>query len=215
MRYKPNLTFSQPVYSMDYIGITILPNWELYANELRQAEKWFRDNGFNSAIGITNVATKFHTPYLSHTMTNLFDNIHDKIHAEIMGLERECRGIQNSDIKDYLKVGECWLASYEEGDATAKHFHYPYHMVSTFYYDVEISTPLIIEYYDDEGFQQKSIDVTDGLLLMIPGQMMHSVPTCKGPRSMLASNWYYDLTTYNIKLAELQKDFLQKNEKKT
>lgn len=213
MKYKPNMSFSEHVFSLNYVATTILPNWHVYANELRQAENWFIDNDLVTAIGITNVATEFHTPYLSHRLCPLFDNLHSAIHSELMHNEKIVKGVQNSEIKDYLEVGESWIAKYNEGEATAKHFHYPYHMVSTFYYDVEVSTPLIIEYYDDEGLQQKFIEVTNGLLILLPGDMMHSVPTVKGARSMVASNWFYNLDKYNEHLLEKQTEWLKKGKK--
>ena len=193
--YKPNLSFSEPILLEDYIAVTILPDWHEYVADIKEAEAYFIDNEMTTCDGRTNVNSKFHTPYRSQKHTSKFDALHNAILKEMHFAQDSFRGIKKTSLWDYLKVGECWIAKYEEGDTTQQHVHYPYHLVSTFYYDVEQSTPIQFEYYDPH-IAQKQIEVSNGMLIITNGSIKHSVPPCKGRRSVVATNWFYDISNF-------------------
>ena len=194
--YKPNLTFGTEVMLSDFIITGIMPKWDTLVEEIHEAEKYFEDNNLTTADSRTNVNSKYHTPFRSHTHTPCLDRLHLCIKAEITQAQTDYRGMNQTSIKDYLTVGESWILKYKEGDTTRKHMHYPYHLVSTFYYDVEKSTPIVFEYYDLEGLQQKEIEVSNGMFIIQNGAVTHSVPTVRGSRSVVATNWFYDISAF-------------------
>lgn len=194
--YKPNMSFSEPILLEDYIMVTILPDWHEFVERIHLAEKYFEENGLTTADSRTNVMSKYHTPYRSQIHVDHFDHLLARILHEIHYAQENFRGIKRTSLWDHLKVGECWIAKYEEGDTTQQHVHYPYHLVSTFYYDVEKSTPFVLQYYDDTGIQLKEIEVSNGMLIVTPGALKHSVPPCKGRRSVFATNWFYDISKF-------------------
>lgn len=190
------MSFCEDILLQDYILITILPDWKTYVNDMHLAENYFNRKYLTNADGKTNVQSDYHTPYRSHTHVDLFDRLHQATKKEIDFAQEKYRGIKKTSLWNHLKPGECWIAKYKEGDSTNNHVHYPYHLVSTFYYDVEESTPIQFEYYDEYGLQQKQIEVTNGLLIVQNGAVPHSVPQCKGARSVVATNWFYDISKF-------------------
>jgi hypothetical protein len=194
--YKPNLSFSKDILLEDYIMMTVLPNWDRYVDDIKEAEAWFEKNNMTTADSKTNVNSKYHTPYRSQKYVDNLDNLHSEIKREIDFAQAEYRGIKKTALWNYLEVGESWIAKYQEGDTTNQHVHYPYHIVSTFYYDVEVSTPIVFQYYDETGLTQKEVEVSNGLLIVQNGSVKHSVPQCKGARSVVASNWFYNISSY-------------------
>jgi hypothetical protein len=194
--YKPNLTFGTEVLLSDFIVTGIMPKWDTLVEEIHKAEKFFEDNNLTKADAKTNVMSDYNTPFRSHQHTNFLDNLHACIKKEIFQAQNDYRGMNQTSIKNYLTVGESWILKYKAGEATQKHSHYPYHLVSTFYYDVEKSTPIVFEYYDLEGLQQKEIEVSNGMFIIQNGAVSHSVPTVRGSRSVVATNWFYDISKF-------------------
>jgi hypothetical protein len=194
--YNPNLQFAEDILIEDYILTMVLPDWEKYVEQIKLAEEWFIKNDMITADGYTNVKSGFHTPYRSQIHGDWFDDLHNAIRFQINYAQHKYRGIKKTALWDQLKPGDCWIAKYQKGDSTAQHVHYPYHMVSTFYYDVEVSTPIIFEYYNEHGLEHKSVEVANGMILVQNAAVVHSVPEVKGPRSVFATNWYYDIRTY-------------------
>lgn len=194
--YKPNLTFSEDILLEDYIIMTVLPDWNRYVNDMKLAENYFNRKNLTTSDTRTNVQSNYHTPFRSHTHVDLFDGLHKAIKKEIDFAQEKYRGIKKTALWNHLQPGECWIAKYEEGDTTNWHVHYPYHLVSTFYYDVEVSTPIVFEYYDEYGLQQKEVEVSNGMLIVQNGAVKHSVPPCKGARSVVATNWFYDISKF-------------------
>lgn len=194
--YKPNLSFGTEVLLSDFIVTGIMPKWDTLVEEIHLAEEYFEENNLTKANDKTNVMSDYHTPFRSHLYTEFLDRLHLCIKAEINHAQNDYRGMNQTSIKNYLTVGESWILKYKEGEVTQKHSHYPYHLVSTFYYDVEKSTPIVFEYYDLDGLQQKEIEVSNGMFIIQNGAVTHSVPTVRGSRSVVATNWFYDISKF-------------------
>ena len=194
--YNPNLLFSEDILLEDYILMTVLPNFDEHIKNIKLAEEWFENNNMTTSDSWTNVQSNYHTPFRSHNYVNFFDDLHSVIKKQIDYAQEKYRGIKKTELWKHLKPGESWIAKYQEGDSTNQHIHYPYHLVSTFYYDVEVSTPIVFEYYDADGLQQKEVEVSNGMLLVQNGAVKHSVPRCRGARSVVATNWFYDISKY-------------------
>lgn len=87
-----------------------------------------------------------------------------------------------SDEKINFKCHDAWVMTYDEGDYTKFHTHYPADFSCIYYVDVEENaSPLIIE-------KKIKIQPENGLLVIFPGLLDHEVPETTGKRIVFALN---------------------------
>jgi hypothetical protein len=171
------------------IGISILPHYDLHSTLLRNAFAFCNDNDYMNE-GSTNVQSK-HTPYRTHNFYPELEQFNSLVSRAIDEYFITSLGFPHSVP---TKCTESWIIEYNSGDMTRSHCHYPNMISATYYYDVEDQTPIMFESYQNGTVVNIPVVPTDGMLIIFPSYVRHSVPRCNGKRGTWASNWVYDFT---------------------
>ena len=83
-----------------------------------------------------------------------------------------------------LYLRDFWAIMYDSGDYTKSHWHFPCPYVASYY--VETSSDSAPIHFD--GAHTLKVIPEDGMLVVWPGTLYHSVPPTDGKRTVLAMN---------------------------
>lgn len=130
----------------------------------------------------SNLRVSYMSPWKSHHLVKNFEGL---VHETELLCKRVSKEFLKADL-DYLKfdlrVTDCWVAVYEQGDEAIEHHHFPSDFSAVLYLDVgEGSAPIVFG---------GSIEVRpqNGTLLIFPGILLHLVPPSADRRVVVAMN---------------------------
>lgn len=171
-----------PQVSLQYVQkdipifTTVLDGYEeLNSKLLRGVHKWRQDNpeGLDDPL-----LSAWRSDWLTHKKTDVFDEL-------IRIMETACSSFSQNYYQkpvNYITYN-FWIAQYESGDKIDNHNHFPSDFSCVYYIDIdEDAAPLIIE-------DKLEIPVKEGLLVMFPSTITHSVPSTTGKRTCVSANF--------------------------
>ncbi len=130
----------------------------------------------------SNVRAAYMSPWKSHLLNPKLE----PLCAAVLALARlAARGLAVYDLAQLnlqLVVTDCWGAVYEQGDAAARHNHFPSDFACVVYLEAEEGCAPIV-FGGDTPVQPRP-----GMLLIFPGILDHEVPDTPGRRVVVAMN---------------------------
>jgi len=161
----------QPVFSR------IIPDHNVLNQSLKLMIEDYRAS--NPKSNTTNVKA-WHTHYMLHRSEPKFLPFIDMVYGYIKSLCREHYYVgENID----FACSNFWAMMYEEGDYTLPHIHFPANFSAVYYIDVEPdASPIVFG-------NSVRVQPENGMLLIFPGDVLHSVPETKGKRTLVSMNF--------------------------
>lgn len=161
-----------------------------FYNEVKKAWNFFETNNIWNTK--TTQLTGRMTPYHSHFHYDM-SNIFTLLKNEIVTYVAQQKSYNYAT--PFLKCGESWMAEYNKGDEALLHRHWPFHIVTSYYFDIEDDTPLSVGKFNIKTHEWDYFDIPikENELIIFEGGLDHKVAPCNGKRKVLATNWYYDL----------------------
>jgi hypothetical protein len=187
---NPTLFHTQ-ITTPSVISTCIMPNAEKYRDMMNGTYSYFSTTNqlISKQTGASTAVGQKHTPYRSHTLTNLLDSFYGDVERMISKYFNELGQVELP-----MTMVESWIVKYEKGLGATPHVHSPFSLGVTYYFDVEDRTPL--QFYDSMENRPIMVTPSDGLLCIFPAHLEHSVPNCSGKRGCWASNWTVDVDQF-------------------
>lgn len=120
--------------------------------------------------------TGWHSSYFLHTEYDEFDRL--MVFAQKVS---DWVAKTHHRVPAEFDVYNMWAMTYDEGNQTHQHHHFPAAFSAVYFVDVEPNAAPLM-------FGETKITPINGLLVVFPGILMHSVPPTDGKRVIVSMN---------------------------
>ena len=158
------------------IFTTIIDNYEQINTHVR---KHILDLKKQHPEGVESNVRAWRSHWFTHKVTSVFNPLVDLMTSAVDFVSDQFYNDEHAKFEPF----NFWVMDYQDGDETLNHCHFPSSFSAVYYVDVEPNcAPLIVE--------GETIQPENGMLVIFPGHLDHSVPKTKGRRICASGNFH-------------------------